>query len=86
MAINHTYTAEKLKISPFLTRPGIHVIRLDDSGIEEYLIHARRSLFYSLVCVSNPPYRTEMHSGIAPPSTTIHTNEPSLKPSVLAPG
>ena len=44
MAINHTYIVEKLKNSPFLTQPEIHVIRSDDSMIEEYLIHARRSL------------------------------------------
>ena len=79
MAINHTYTVEKLKISPFLTQPGIHVIRSDDSMIEEYLIRARRSLFRSLMCASNPPCRTERRRGIAPPSTAIHTNEPSWK-------
>ena len=55
MAINHTYTVEKLKILPFLTQPEIHVIRSDDLRIEEYLIRARRSLFHSLVCASNPP-------------------------------
>ena len=80
MAINHTYTAEKLNFLRFLTRLRIHVIRLDDSGIEEYLIRARRSLFRSLVCASNPLCRIESRSEIAPPSTTIHTNEPSWKP------
>ena len=56
MAINHQYTTEKLKFLPFLTQPGIHVILLDDSGIEEYLIRIGRSLFHNLVCALNPPY------------------------------
>ena len=80
MAINHTYTTDKLKISPFLTRLGIHVIRSDDLGIKEYLIHARRSLFHSLVCASNPPYQTEKGNRVALPSEAIHKNKPSWKP------
>ena len=80
MAINHTYTAEKLKISPFLTRLGIYVIRSDDLEIEEYLIHVRRSLFQNLMCASNPLCRTPRHNRIAPPSISIHTNEHSWKP------
>ena len=35
------------------------MIRSDDSGMEEYLIRAGRSLFHSLMYASNPPYRIE---------------------------
>ena len=82
MAIKHTYTTGKKNkfFVILLTRPRIHVNQLDDSGMEEYLICAGRSLFLSLMCASNPPCRTKRHNWIALPSTTIHTNEPSWKP------